>query len=353
MAGSTQYLPDYDTTQYYAHQPQRQIVASKFRTPEMEAVNSLLDRGIGDRSNVPTQAYFSDDRIANHINPQIWRVIQVLPHHLKPCFTAATNCCDPRKKCLTCQEIFTFVTNPDTQVKYPGLTYLPGNYRASDVRQTFCQVFHDEHGNPITKKIDEGMWKTSFEDPYGGLVFNTTPVFVSEANSRAPKECKNGTNCPNKNCYYSHPEDWDYRNNVECKFGLGCTNSSCVFWHPDFENSSAQECSYGLKCKNASCGFAHPNEWDYRENIMCGYGSDCDTIECPFKHPEPKRFDSNNIPVSTRSPQMNIIINARSKSFDVQQIASSAKTNEKTKSHRQSKSKSKQKKYRTVNNDHH
>lgn len=351
MAGFAQNFNGYDTTQYYAQQPNQSIVASKFRTPEMEAVNSLLNRGPGDRSNISKQTYFSDDRISNHINPQIWRVIQVLPPNLKPCFTAATNCCDPRKKCKTCQAIFTFVTNPDTQLKYPGLTYTPGNYRIDDVRQTFCQVFYDEHGNPITKKIDEGTWKTSFEDPYGGMVFNTSPVFVSDLNSQPPKECKNGIDCPNKNCYYSHPKEWDYRNNVECKFGSECNNSNCVFWHSVLENPTTQECNYGLDCRHSSCAFVHPNGWDYRANIVCGYGSECDTIECPFKHYDPERFDSDNNSVSTRSPQMDIIIDARSKSLDVKPVVSS--TNEKVKSRRQPKSKRRQKKSRVVNNDYH
>jgi hypothetical protein len=55
-------------------------------------------------------------------------------------------------------------------------------------------------------------------------------------------DCKFGSECFTKGCFYKHPEGWDHRKNTNCKFGIKCKNkeTTCEFKHVKIEKKTVE-----------------------------------------------------------------------------------------------------------------
>lgn len=96
--------------------------------------------------------------------------------------------------------------------------------------------------------------------------------------------CKSGSDCPNMNCWFSHPHGWKPvrkypdREFVPCVYKGKCTRASCEYLHPEhaievFETHLPRPCKFGTNCKDIKCtklGHDSPP-------AMCRYGKECRT----------------------------------------------------------------------------
>jgi hypothetical protein len=86
------------------------------------------------------------------------------------------------------------------------------------------------------------------------------------------RECS--IKCDRKNCKNTHPEGWDFRNNIPCSFEK-CYNSECIFKHEDnwtpVQNLIDHNDNYNNHCSS----------------IPCNFGKKCNKKNtCPYKHPQ-------------------------------------------------------------------
>jgi hypothetical protein len=118
------------------------------------------------------------------------------------------------------------------------------------------------------------------------------------------KPCRNGDNCHNEKCKFSHPDGREKVIKTDCRYGVNCTNAQCKFIHPESDERqkkldniaeskakrSTESCQYSDGCNNLKCMMIHPNPEARRERIEkckkrpCNNGSDCKIKFCPYKH---------------------------------------------------------------------
>jgi hypothetical protein len=125
---------------------------------------------------------------------------------------------------------------------------------------------------------------------------------------RYSKPCEGGVDCPNANCYFTHPEEREFPTLIYtfCKFGAKCGRSSCKFLHPERHtqvqhvekkvkkcrwrsNCPEQEgncellghdepapiCRFGIACRNKD-NKKDPCMWSHvKKQQICPHGEDC------------------------------------------------------------------------------
>lgn len=106
--------------------------------------------------------------------------------------------------------------------------------------------------------------------------------------------CKGGANCPNANCYYTHPEERKQPKliYVFCKRGVRCSRASCAFIHPERRGENyierpVKKCKLRANCpdKDGKCNLPGHNE----PPPLCRFGSNChrkdlSKFACPYSH---------------------------------------------------------------------
>ena len=108
--------------------------------------------------------------------------------------------------------------------------------------------------------------------------------------------CRTGVSCPNGNCWYTHPDEWNpIRINEMCRLGNKCRRASCPYIHPEndislYEKKLVKTCNLGYNCTDENCnmdGHDAPPK-------MCRFGKECrgtgryGRFKCQLWHPEPK-----------------------------------------------------------------
>jgi hypothetical protein len=123
--------------------------------------------------------------------------------------------------------------------------------------------------------------------------------------------CKGGVDCPNANCYFTHPEERKFPMLIYkfCEHGTKCGRSSCNFIHPERQrqdlyverkarkcrwrsncpeqegkcelpghNEPAPICRFGIECRNKD-NKKNPCMWSHvKKQALCPHGEDCRRI---------------------------------------------------------------------------
>lgn len=126
------------------------------------------------------------------------------------------------------------------------------------------------------------------------------------------RPCRGGAECPNANCYYTHPPERKQPNLIYtfCKFGSKCSRASCPFLHPENHDKveyvekkvrkckwrsncpkkggecnleghdePAPICRFGIACRN-KYNATNPCIWAHvKIQSLCPYGEDCNREE--------------------------------------------------------------------------
>lgn len=163
----------------------------------------------------------------------------------------------------------------------------------------------------ISKSIPGGF-EITFTRPYINPAGDIDVDIVEESARTVIKECS--ANCNRKYCKNSHPDGWDFRNNIDCSKEL-CCEASCPFkheddWDPkqnsiDYANTlnsyrSQIPCKFGAKCTNNKCAFSHtqiPQTSTDRRHTPCKFGSKCNNANCTFGHPSVSQMFVSEKPI--------------------------------------------------------